>query len=77
MEPPQGALLRDGWWRYRPALSPLPQLRLTLSPYTADYRLCWAEACRFLRKLLGMPEPEGVAIVEACPERPESPSTTK
>ena len=40
MEPPEDAVLDQGWYRYRPR-TPLPLvLRLTRSPYTADYELC-------------------------------------
>ena len=67
MEPPPDALFRDGWWRYVPHLPVLPELRLTLSPYTADYRLCWKGQCRMLAELVGTKPPEGVAIVRPCP----------
>jgi hypothetical protein len=52
MEPPADAVLRDGWWEYRPHLAPMPALRLTFSHATADYRLCWAEGCKSLGELL-------------------------
>jgi hypothetical protein len=66
MEPPPDALFHDGWWHYVPRLPVLPELRLTLSPYTADYRLCWKEQCRSLAKLLGAKPPEGVVVVRPC-----------
>ncbi|WP_310449875.1 DUF1850 domain-containing protein [Sulfuritalea sp.] len=46
MEPPAGALLRNGIWHYRPALPPQAVLRLTHSPYTAGYTLCTPTVCR-------------------------------
>lgn len=54
MEPPEGAVLRDGAWRYRPDLPPLPALNLARSDATADWRLCTAaDGCRPLRELIG------------------------
>lgn len=52
MEPPPSAVLQDGWWKYRPALLPLPRLQLANSAYTEDYLLCWQEQCRPLHSLL-------------------------
>jgi hypothetical protein len=66
MEPPPDALFRNGWWRYVPPLPILTELRLTLSPYTADYRLCWKQQCRSLAKLVGAKRLEGVVIVRPC-----------
>jgi len=34
------------------ALPPLPEVRLTLSPYTEDYTVCWAERCAPLHTLV-------------------------
>ncbi|HEY7598503.1 MAG TPA: DUF1850 domain-containing protein [Candidatus Limnocylindrales bacterium] len=65
MEPPAGAVLRDGWWAYRPAAPAAAALRLTHSDFAADYRLCWDGACRTLGELLpGLP---GTAVVELRP----------
>ena len=77
MEPPPDARFEAGWWRYRPKLAPLPELRLTLSAYTADYRLCWDGACRPLRGLFGRNAPDGVVILAACPESGAPAGTTK
>lgn len=54
MEPPPGAVLRDGAWRYRPSLGTLPKLVLTVSPHAADYRLCAGGRCRMLGGLAGI-----------------------
>jgi len=40
MEPGPDAVLRNGWYVYRPAVPELSMLWLTRSPYTADYELC-------------------------------------
>lgn len=67
MEPPPGAQFRAGIWHYRPDLPPLPELRLTLSPYTADYRLCWATTCRSLGDLLAAAHEPAIVVVHSCP----------
>ena len=66
MELPPDALFREGWWHYVPHVPVLPELRLTLSPYTADYRLCWQRQCRSLATLVGAKRPEGVVTVRPC-----------
>lgn len=46
MEPPEGAVLRDGWWSYRPKIGPRPILALAASGTTgAGWRLCTDQAC--------------------------------
>jgi len=47
MEPGPDAVLRDGWYHYRPAQAEHAELWLTRSAYTADYELCLdGAACR-------------------------------
>jgi hypothetical protein len=49
MEPPDGARLENGWWRYTPALPPQPGLALAASGTTqGGWTLCAAGACREL-----------------------------
>lgn len=62
MEVPPGAVLRDGWWHYKPTADALEKLILTRSTYTGDYQLCWAGACRTLTEFLGPPPREGVTV---------------
>jgi hypothetical protein len=64
MEPPPDAKLAGGWWHYAPRDRWHDELRLTRSPYTADYELCMAGRCRSLSEIL--PQPEGVTRVYAC-----------
>jgi hypothetical protein len=66
MEPPPDALLQRGWWHYVPRLPVLPELRLTLSPYTADYRICWNGRCRSLAQVIGAKQRKGVVAVRPC-----------
>jgi hypothetical protein len=51
MEPTPDATLRDGWWTWQPRDKLLPSLRLTRSPFTRDYELCWRARCESLRNL--------------------------
>ena len=46
MEPPEGAVLEDGWWVYAPKLAARPELTLAASGATgAGWTLCAAQAC--------------------------------
>ena len=46
MEPPESAVLKDGWWSYRPKLSPRPVVMLAASGATgAGWRLCAEGTC--------------------------------
>ena len=67
MDPPAGATLRQGVWHYRPALAALPRLYLTVSPYAADYDLCWRGGCDRLGALAGLPTAGGVVELYGCP----------
>ena len=68
MEAPAGAVLRDGTWRWHPAAAMLPELRLTLSPFTADYRLCAGGHCAALHALVhARADAIDVVVVKPCP----------
>lgn len=71
MEPPPDAVLRDGWYVYRPHTPLLRDLRLTRSPYTADYQWCQEDRCRNMGELL--PSDGGVTLMWACrsPQDPQ------
>jgi hypothetical protein len=66
MEPPEGAVLRDGMWHYTPPLPLLPRLRLARSGYVADYELCEGSSCRPMSVILGTPEAAPVVDVFPC-----------
>ena len=69
MEVPEGAVLRDGWWHYRPAGKLPKKVTLTRSSYTKDYELCWEDRCRSLTDILGPPSKEGVTVeLFVCPQ---------
>jgi len=46
MDPPEGAKLIDGFWRWRPTVSPLKEVVMRRSGAAADWRICWAGQCR-------------------------------
>jgi hypothetical protein len=66
MEPPEGAVLENGAWHYRPALPPLPQLRLARSPYTSDYSLCWENRCHPMAEIAGPVERSAEMVLAPC-----------
>lgn len=69
MEPPDGALLKDGVWHYRPALEPQRRLRLARSPYVDDYQFCADGACRPLAAIAGPVGQAPDVVIEACAAR--------
>ena len=66
MEPPPGARLAHGVWHYRPALPPLPELRVTRSPYAPDYELCANGRCTPLSDLLAVKTGVEVVAIRPC-----------
>ena len=49
MEPPEDAVLKDGWWTYRPQIGKLPALHLADGGTAlTHFRLCSKEGCRQL-----------------------------
>lgn len=74
MEPPSGAVLQNGWWRWQPRGKPLAELRLTFSTFSADYRVCWNQRCDYLAAVLAMRPAEG-AVVSVRPCASDDPTT--
>ena len=66
MEAPPGAALSDGAWTWAPAGAPLPELRLTYSRFTRDYRLCSDARCATLGELAAPLADGDVVTVRAC-----------
>jgi hypothetical protein len=52
MEAGEDAVLREGFWRWKPGLPPIREIRLRRSGATADYRICQDGRCRPLSDLL-------------------------
>jgi hypothetical protein len=62
MEPPEGALLRNGWWVYAPKVNPQRRLMLAASGATGDgWTLCTVQGCRELGKAAG-----AAIVLEPC-----------
>lgn len=66
MEPPPGSRLAGGVWHYRPALPPLPELRIMRSPYAGDYEFCVNGRCTPLSDLLGAKAGVEMVVVRPC-----------
>ena len=66
MEPPEGAVLSGGWWRYTPVLPALDELRLARSDFTSDYRVCWGGRCQPLADLVPLGDQPTATIVRPC-----------
>lgn len=68
MEPPAGAVLKEGVWHYRPQLPPQSVLRLSHSPYAGGYTLCTTTLCAPLADHLPGIENNAVIELRACPQ---------
>jgi hypothetical protein len=66
MEPAPGARFANGRWSWRPALAPLPVLRLAASRYARDYELCWDGHCSPLRAWIGSADEYESVELKAC-----------
>lgn len=64
MEPPEGAVLRDGWWTWRPEMPARPRLVLAASGATASgWSVCAGGEC----VLVGEEAEGGPIVIESCP----------
>ncbi|MFG1462628.1 DUF1850 domain-containing protein [Xanthobacter sp. DSM 24535] len=64
MEPPEGAVLKDGRYVAHPMLPAQKQIVLRRSGATADYRICIAGTCRPMGALL--PETADPVTLSTC-----------
>lgn len=64
MDPPDGAKLVDGFWRWKPNLPALPEVAMRRSGATADWRVCADGRCRALDELL--PADADPVVMKAC-----------
>lgn len=56
MEPGEGAIFKDGWWVWRPALGPQAKLMLGASGASVSgWTLCAGQDCRVLGAIAGAP----------------------
>ena len=65
MDPPDGAVLANGAWHYRPKLAPLGEIQIAESHFASGYTLCWNGACHRLAELFGRPV-EGTVTIRPC-----------
>lgn len=64
MEPPETAVLKDGWWTYAPRLAPQPKLVLGASGATGQgWTLCTPAGCADIGAHAG-----DAAVVTSCEE---------
>ncbi len=62
MEPPESAVLKNGWWTYAPRLKPQPRLVLGSSGATGQgWTLCTPSGCAVIGVQAGDP-----AVVTPC-----------
>ena len=67
MEPPPEARLAGGWFQWRPAPLPRPQVVLGNSGLAGEWRLCHDGRCRTLSEILGHPVGPHPTVMKACP----------
>ena len=62
LEPPEGAVLREGWWVYAPKVHPVPRLVLAASGATVSgWSICAEGACMTVGEEAGEP-----VVLEPC-----------
>ncbi|MDD5030352.1 MAG: DUF1850 domain-containing protein [Rhodoferax sp.] len=64
MEPPPDAVLRGGWYAYKPSITTPVELRLTRSEFTPDYDWCIAGSCQPMSNLIA--SDAGITSAKAC-----------
>ncbi len=65
MDPPEGALLRDGFWRWRPTIPPQRKVVMRRSGATADWQVCIAGKCQAMSELA--PHEADPIALTVCP----------
>ncbi|WP_332688855.1 DUF1850 domain-containing protein [Bosea sp. (in: a-proteobacteria)] len=65
MDPPEGAKLVDGFWRWRPQLPALREVVMRRSGATADWRVCVESSCRSMGELV--PAEADPVVLKPCP----------
>ena len=66
MEPPPEARLVKGWFQWKPARAPMPELMLGNSGAAGEWRLCSNGRCRTLSEIFGHPVGANVTTMSAC-----------
>ena len=66
MEPPADARLVDGWFQWKPARAPMPELVLGNSGAAGEWRLCSDGSCRTLSEIFAHPIGANVTTMSVC-----------
>lgn len=66
MEPPDGAVLRDGIWHYMPNLPDLPRISVRRSGFVADYEWCTDGDCKPMSAIVGSEDKSQVLDIFPC-----------
>lgn len=66
MQPPPGARLADGWFRWTPPSQPVPEVALRQFGAAGEWRLCSGSACQDMSAILGRPAGAGVTRMSVC-----------
>ena len=66
MEPPADARLVGGWFQWKPARTPMPEVLLGNSGAAGEWRLCSDGNCRTLSEIFGHPVGANVTTMRAC-----------
>lgn len=64
MDPPDGARLVDGFWRWTPDLPPFGEVVMRRSGASADWQVCIAGACRGMGDYV--PEAADPVVLKRC-----------
>lgn len=73
MEPPEGSVLKDGWWVYHSNLPPQPALHLAVSDATGrGWQLCTGGTCADLEDMLSVngKKPQAIEVSTRASCRP-------
>jgi hypothetical protein len=69
VDPPAGARLVDGWWRWRPPQVARHEVILGHSGEVGEWAICTAGHCRTLPDILGVASIGGAVAMRSCAER--------
>lgn len=71
MEPGAGAVFKNGIWHYQPPPFSAKTIRLSHSPYTAGYDLCFEGRCNPLAGFFPGIADTATIEISACSDRPK------
>lgn len=68
-DPPPGAILDSGWWRWRPGTS-LDAVTLARAAAPGDWHICVHNSCRSVSHYLPQADHDTPIRITACPLKP-------